>query len=481
MAKPNRSLAALIAPVLLLHLLACAGIKTAVSADAAGGDAAPRGGDAASTADRRAPERDGPGQVIGTGSLGDAACASRSQQAERVQLDLYVMLDSSGSMDEPTANGQTKWTAAQAALTTFVQNPQSAGLGVGLQYFPLLQPNVPDTCETNPVCNGGTCALERACNSPIPANQIACTSNAGCPAGIGCVRLGLCFGPTGDVIICFPALPGYICNNDSTNPCVPLPGYCSNRDLCGPADYATPAVEVSVLPAAAPALVASLGRRVPDGLTPTGGALSGAITHAQAWGRANPTHRVAVVLATDGFPTECTPVDIPGVAALASTAAAGTPPVSTFVIGVFAPSEQAEARTNLDAIASAGGTGTAFLIDTSQNVTQGFVSALNAIRTMGLSCEYQVPVPPADGGVPNYFAVNVQFTSGTGQTVTIGNVHDRAACSPTKGGWYYDVDPSTGATPRTINICPTACAPLQADPAGRVDILLGCTTVVIVP
>jgi hypothetical protein len=77
--------------------------------------------------------------------------------------------------------------------------------------------------------------------------------------------------------------------------------------------------------------------------------------------------------------------------------------------------------------------------------------------------------------------VNVQFTSGTGQTVTIGNVHDRAACSPTKGGWYYDVDPSTGATPRTINICPTACAPLQADPAGRVDILLGCTTVVIVP
>ena len=67
-------------------------------------------------------------------------------------------------------------------------------------------------------------------------------------------------------------------------------------------------------------------------------------------------------------------------------------------------------------------------------------------------------MPPADGGVPDYFAINVQFTSGTGQTVTIGNVHDRGSCSPTKGGWYYDVDPNTGATPRTINICPAACS-----------------------
>jgi len=480
MAQALRSLDALIAPALLLHLASCAGIKSGDRADAASRDTlAVIVRDATASVDRRAPERDAAGQVIGTGSLGDAACASRSQQAERVQLDLYLMLDSSGSMDDFTASGQTKWVAVQAALTSFLQNPQSAGLGVGLQYFPLLQPNVPDTCAANAACNGGTCALERACNSPT--NPLACTTNAQCPAGIACVRVGLCLGPTGDAIVCFPALPGYICNNDPNNPCLPLPGYCSNRDVCGPAEYATPAVEIAPLPAAAPALVASLRQRVPDGLTPTGGALSGAITHAQAWGRANPTHRVAVVLATDGFPTECTPVDVPGVAALASTAAAGTPSISTFVIGVFAPAEQADARVNLDAIASAGGTGTAFLIDTSQNVTQGFVTALNAIRTMALSCEYQVPVPPADGGVPDYFAVNVQFTSGAGQTVTIGNVRDRASCSPTKGGWYYDADPGTGARPSTINICPTACAALQADPVGRVDILLGCTTVAIVP
>jgi Mg-chelatase subunit ChlD len=468
-------LEARIALVLLPGLAACAGVR---DQGATNRDAASGGGDTA-TIDLRARDLDRPGQVIGTGPLGDAACASHSQQAELAQLDLYLMLDSSGSMSEPTANGQTKWMAVQAALTSFLQDPQSAGLGVGLQYFPIVMPNLPDQCTTNAMCNGGSCPLASACNSRT--NPTSCNTNADCPAGIACARIGACFDQTGNAIVCFPALPGFVCNSDPTDPCVPIPGYCSNRDSCDQAAYAMPAAEVSTLPGAAPALVASLGRRVPDGLTPTAGALSGAVAHAQARGRANPTHRVAVVLATDGFPTECTPSDIPGVAALAATAVAGTPPISTFVIGVFAPAEQTDARTNLDAIASAGGTGTAFVIDTSQNVTQGFVSALNAIRKMGLSCEYQVPVPPVDGGVPDYFAINVEFTSGAGDTVTIGNVHDRASCSATKGGWYYDVDPATGAVPQTINICPITCTQLQADSAGRVDVLLGCTTQLIVP
>jgi Mg-chelatase subunit ChlD len=473
-----RSLVAFIALAIGLHAASCAGVKSGAGAEK---DAAPVGRDAAVSATdaRGRADRDAVGQVIGTRSLGDAACATKSQQADRVQLDLYLMLDSSGSMAEPTANGQTKWMAAQAALTTFLQSPQSAGLGVGLQYFPLLQPNLPDQCQTDAMCPGGTCPLERLCNSQT--NPTACNTNADCPRGIACVRVGACLDPTGNLTFCFPALPGFSCNNDLGNPCLPLAGYCSNRDLCSQADYAAPAVEIATLPGAAAGMVTSIGRQVPQGLTPTAGALSGAIAHAQVWGRAHPTHRVAVVLATDGFPTECTPSDIPGVAALAAVAAAGMPAISTFVIGVFAPAEQADARTNLDAIAGAGGTGTAFLIDTSQNVTQGFVAALNAIRTMALSCEYQVPVPPADGGVPDYFAVNVQFTSGAGQTVTIGNVPDRGACSASKGGWYYDVDPNTRATPRTINICPTACTQLQADPAGRVDILLGCSTETIVP
>jgi len=76
--------------------------------------------------------------------------------------------------------------------------------------------------------------------------------------------------------------------------------------------------------------------------------------------------------------------------------------------------------------------------------------------------------------------VNVQYTSGAGQAVTIGNVHDKAACDARQGGWYYDVDPATG-TPQTISICDTSCAALRGDAAGRVDVLVGCKTETIIP
>ena len=63
--------------------------------------------------------------------------------------------------------------------------------------------------------------------------------------------------------------------------------------------------------------------------------------------------------------------------------------------------------------------------------------------------------------------------------VSIGRVPNAAACTEA-GGWYYDVDPSTGATPKTISICDTTCNALKDDPGGQVDILLGCKTVFVI-
>jgi hypothetical protein len=194
---------------------------------------------------------------------------------------------------------------------------------------------------------------------------------------------------------------------------------------------------------------------------------------------------VVVVMATDGLPSECLPSDIAGVAAVAAAGRMGTPSVSTFVIGVFGTREMAQAQLNLDRLAAAGGTQKAFVISTGQNVTQAFQMALNNVRTAALACEYSLPAAgpgaSSDGGQLDYFRVNVQFTAGSGQAATVGNVTDRAHCHPTQGGWYYDVDPATGATPRTISICDGTCAQFRNDPAGKVDILLGCKTEVIVP
>jgi hypothetical protein len=240
-------------------------------------------------------------------------------------------------------------------------------------------------------------------------------------------------------------------------------------------------VEVATLPGAAPALVASLNQHLPDGLTPTSAALRGAIYHAQARAQANPTHKVVVLLATDGLPSECTPFDFAGVQNIAAAALASTPSIPTYVIGVFGQSDMAIAQPTLDGLAASGGTQQAFIVNTgSANVSQAFVAALNAVRSSGRSCQYTVPAGGQDGGQIDYYRINVQFTSGSGRVATIGNVKDRASCSPTQGGWFYDVDPSTGATPRTISVCDSSCADLRAEPAGRVDVLLGCKTVIIV-
>jgi hypothetical protein len=418
------------------------------------------------------------GRVIGTDALGEAACAVATQTAQTVPLDLYIMMDSSGSMEGTVAGTtQTKWDAVRSALTAFLGDAKSAGLGVGIQYFPLLRPGVPATCETDGNCAGfGPCYIDRTCTGSTMV--VPCASNGDCRGRGMCVRLGVC-GVAGG--LCAPA--GLPCSATAGDTCLPIAGYCLGRDLCDATAYATPAVEVATLPGAAPALISSLTQHMVDGLTPTAGALSGAILHAQALARANPTHKLAVVLATDGFPSECTPVDIVGangIAAIAATAYAATPAIATYVIGVFTPEEQAAAQMNLDALAAAGGTGRAFVINTSQNVSQSFVDALNAVRGSGLACQYMLPTAMSDGGQLDYFTVNVQFTSGTGTAVTVGNVKDRASCSATQGGWYYDVDPSTGATPQTISICDTTCAQMKADPVGRVDILLGCQTIHIV-
>jgi len=457
--------------------LSCAGTKEVGSSGTAGrvGSAATTGTGGA-TATGTGGATDGPPRVIGGDALGDAACATATQKAQQVPLDLYIMMDSSESMNDMTASGQTKWDAVRTALTTFIQDQASAGLGVGIQYFPLIATAAPATCETDQACGAyGPCGIVNVCSAS--ASPTICASDSDC-VGMGtCVRLGVCGISPG---YCVPGGTGLSCTATVGDECLAIPGYCDARDSCNVPSYAMPAVEVATLPAAATALVTSFTRHTPDGLTPTSAALQGAISHAQARARTYPTHKVAVLLATDGEPDECTPSDIAGVAQIAAAGFAGTPAISTYVIGVFGPDDSPDAATNLNKFAVSGGTESAFIVNTTNNVEQQFVADLNTVRSSGLACQYMVPNSTQDGGQLDYYSVNVEFTSSSGQAVTIGNVKNRASCSATKGGWYYDVDPSTGAKPQTISICDTSCTALKADLSGKVNILLGCQTIIVV-
>jgi hypothetical protein len=75
-------------------------------------------------------------------------------------------------------------------------------------------------------------------------------------------------------------------------------------------------------------------------------------------------------------------------------------------------------------------------------------------------------------GMLDYDKVNVQYTPGGGAPQVIPNVMDAASCDPATGGWYYD----NPASPTKIILCGSTCAPIELDPAGKIDILLGCAT-----
>lgn len=225
------------------------------------------------------------------GSLnGDSACAASSQKGTQAPLDMFVMLDQSGSMSD-----NNKWGSVVNALTQFVQDPSTAGIGIGLQYFALSPGggSCPSTCVTNADC-------------------------AGCGPGNTCF-IGTC-----------------------------LPG--GGSDSCNAADYATAEVPIAPLPGNAQAIIASLQKHAPSTGTPSSAALQGAIQFAQGWALQHTDHKTIVVFATDGDPQECD-TNVNNIANIASNGFTGNPSMSTYVIGMAGAT-----KSNLDKWAAAGGT-----------------------------------------------------------------------------------------------------------------------------
>ncbi len=62
-----------------------------------------------------------------------AACIDVGREVLLAPLDIMLLLDVSGSMDY-----DFKWAGVKSALRSFVGNPRFDGLGVGVQYFPLV-------------------------------------------------------------------------------------------------------------------------------------------------------------------------------------------------------------------------------------------------------------------------------------------------------------------------------------------------------
>ncbi|WP_104977672.1 vWA domain-containing protein [Sorangium cellulosum] len=296
----------------------------------------------------------------------EGSCAQTSAETALLPLDMLVLLDRSGSMLG------SKWSGVTSAISTFVTDAASAGMNVGLTYFPR--------------------------------------------------------GATGQ--------------ND-----------------CEHTTYEGLAVPIAELPLNTQALTASIQDTSPSGGTPMRPALQGVLFSATAYQDANPSHKVIVVLATDGDPSGCSDNTVASTAELAQRALRYNG-VRTYVIAV-----EGSTLSNLDQIAAAGGTTRA--LDVTADVA-AFSAKMAEIRASALPCELLLPEPPA-GATLDQDRVAVRFTSGASGPLEIPRAADAADCGAGPG-WYYDSE----QVPEKIILCPTSCRAVQGDAQAKLDVLFGC-------
>ncbi len=385
-------------------------------------------------------------------------CIEFSSQAHPADLDLFLLIDSSESMNGLTADNTTKWNEVAAAINAFVKHPSLSGTGAAITFFPQRRLDVPAFCTGD-----NTCGEPGACHSIgicMPDGGDACLTDAHCDeaglSGNTCEPLGQC---ANSDVFCVPGQADDFC---AGAPCLDV-GVCTNRTVCAASAYELASPQK--LPAAANGIISALTNRQLGGGTPTWPAVQGAINSAKSWQQSRPTHKSIVVLATDGMPSTCDPSIAPlfpddfsvtkVVAAVAEGAQAG---ISTFVIGVFRPEEADVAQANLDAVAAAGSDSEAFIVTTDNNVDGQFLQALLNVRNTASTCVYALDWKRTHKD--NRYVVTLVNDGRSRQLTRVANA---AACDG-NDQFYFDPEPVADANRAQINLCPAICEAVHGKP-----------------
>jgi Mg-chelatase subunit ChlD len=236
-----------------------------------------------------------------------------------------------------------------------------------------------------------------------------------------------------------------------------LPG---GEPYCSPADYAFPVVPIGLLPGVAASITKAISLQTRGAATPMTPALEGGHIYARGNEASHPDHTTAVVVVTDGAPRDCGS-SLQGTAAVVATAMTGVPPIRTYVLGVGPNLD------NLNTIAQAGGSSQAYLVESSGE--SSLLSALEAIRTSALACEFVLP-----GAISPTDVVRVSTRLGAGGATSIDPVGDADACAG-QAGWFYDRPLSGGSSPPSkILLCPASCDPLVQSTGNHLDVTINC-------
>ena len=328
---------------------------------------------------------DGPAPDVGFGydapitdtSLNpDTACGASVFEATLTPLDMYIMLDRSGSMVEPGYS----WTAL-------------SGGGITI---------------TGGDCNflaSGTPLDSRWCYSIY---ALAGYFNSAEAEGN---RAALQFYP----------VTGYSCDGPVNN------------------TLATPAVGLQDLTGGANTLIGALNAEVPLGSnTPTKAALHG-IAGFTSTHQANGRITIGVLI-TDGVPNSCAPDDGPtlGAVAAAHLAATGIRTYVIGMTGAsFNVLEDIATQGGAPSHAQycAAGINPCHFYDVGQGNSQVFIDVLQAIQKTAIGCTYSMPT--TDAGIVDPNQIAVQYTvGGVGVPKDLVKVSGPGAC--VVDGWYYD-------------------------------------------
>ena len=250
-------------------------------------------------------------------------------------------------------------------------------------------------------------------------------------------------------------------------------------ERCELGAYEEPDVEMTELPSE------SFGEAIDEiepeseddwrGGTPTLFAVQGVTESIRAYREDHPGH-FALVLVTDGYPQGCDD-DADSVDAVVDEvrSALDDDEIETYVIGVANPpiDDAPDTVSDLQAIAEAGGTDEAFLIDTGdpEATSTAFRDAVSAIRGRAITCSLPIPTPP-DGRELDRRKVAVTYGHA-------GSAPEVLRYDPDCGGddtWHYDVP----AAPTAIELCEQTCQVVQSDPAAELGVDFACEVLLTV-
>ena len=352
----------------------------------------------------------------GVGGGGFDACAGDIYDGQLIPLDMMILMDRSGSMEDKVAAGSAtdRWTATTGALRDFVKADLGGEVSVGVQFFPL------------------------DFEGPIPVPDMVVN---GCEMGSD---------DCGPYSNCQDATFFTHCS-----PIIDKP-----QMTCEPQDYIDVAVPITKLPAGVGAIEGALATTLPAGGTPMAPAMHGAMSYLIQHATANPERLHVMVLASDGDPSGCgTTNNAEGVGEIAKRGLDNTPEIKTFVIGIGLTSK-------LNLIAYQGGTTEATLVE-GDDTGEKFLERLNEIRGELVDCRYTIPVP--DTGSPNYDEVNFKYSNEGGDETWLKRVNSEADCPDDGLGWYYD----DNASPTLMHMCSKMCESMEIQ-GGTVEIEIGC-------